>query len=422
MAGKWSYSAGEYGCTVTVYERLLGGPIYVRIRGAGGTYIRRSLRHTDRELAKSYADMQAARLRQGESDVQKGVITLAELFALYDRFHLPAQAKKSQVEDRRRLQMWIRVLGPGKDPHKITLGEWEWFKRTRRSGALSASGAFVPVANRKPVRAITVCHDLRLLRAALSWGSRWRTASGRYLLQEDPTRGYPYPTIKNRRRPVATRNRYDALCAVAGQVQMRVYWGREAHYTTSYFGEVLDIVVGTGRRISQVLKLRYEDLKLKETPVAPWGAIRWPLDTDKTGREYTTPISPEVRAAVDRALEQRPGIGSAYLFPAPMDRSKPLPRHTANLWLARAEELIGLQPLKGGIWHPYRRMWATERKHLPLPDVAKAGGWRNERTMQLAYQHADDRTVLEAVLGRGALRETGSEGAESGTESGTAKS
>lgn len=36
-----------------------------------------------------------------------------------------------------------------------------------------------------------------------------------------------------------------------------------------------------------------------------------------------------------------------------------------------------LEKLDGGLWHSYRRKWATERKHLPLMDVAAACGWND---------------------------------------------
>lgn len=44
---------------------------------------------------------------------------------------------------------------------------------------------------------------------------------------------------------------------------------------------LLDLVWGTVRRISAVLSLRFEDLRLD---VKPLGAIRWPANTDKVGK------------------------------------------------------------------------------------------------------------------------------------------
>jgi hypothetical protein len=34
-------------------------------------------------------------------------------------------------------------------------------------------------------------------------------------------------------------------------------------------------------------------------------------------------------------------------------------------WLRDAENKAKLPKLNGGLWHPYRRAWATSRKHLP---------------------------------------------------------
>jgi hypothetical protein len=74
-------------------------------------------------------------------------------------------------------------------------------------------------------------------------------------------------------------------------------------------------------------------------------------------------------------------------------------------WLRRAEQLAGLPRLDPGIWHPYRRKWATARKHLPAADVAAAGGWKSTLTLTKCYQQAVQATMLTAVLGGAELRE-----------------
>ena len=66
--------------------------------------------------------------------------------------------------------------------------------------------------------------------------------------------------------------------------------------------------------------------------------------------------------------------------------------------LRAAYQRAGLAPLSGGLWHPFRRKFATERKHLPLRDVATAGGWKEPRTLLECYQLADDATLQEVVL------------------------
>jgi hypothetical protein len=106
-----------------------------------------------------------------------------------------------------------------------------------------------------------------------------------------------------------------------------------------------------------------------------------------------------------RIFLERPGIGAAYLFPSPKDPTQPITKERAAKWLLAAEQVAELPKLRGGVWHPYRRKWATARKSLPLPDVAQAGGWRSQETLARCYQQPDDATMLTVVLGGVELRE-----------------
>ena len=148
--------------------------------------------------------------------------------------------------------------------------------------------------------------------------------------------------------------------------------------------------------------MRFENLRLSQ---GPHGSIQWPADTDKNRVESIVPIDPSVRAAIDRILHERPGIGSAPLFPSRDDPQKPITRHLADAWLRKAEKLAKLEPQRGSKWHAYRRKWATERKHLPDVDVAEAGGWKTLETLKTAYQQADAETMLLLVLEPKKLRE-----------------
>jgi integrase len=180
----------------------------------------------------------------------------------------------------------------------------------------------------------------------------------------------------------------------------------------SYLSELLDIADGTGRRINALCSLRFQDLRLNRQPARPDGAICWPEDADKMGYRTETPISPQVRAALDRILRERPGVGRLPLFPAPErkkdakkdDPPEPISTRTASKWLVEAESMADLEKQEGGLWHPYRRGWATSRKHLPGADVAAAGGWRSTDTLKL-YQQADEQTILRVVLGGAELRQ-----------------
>ena len=299
--------------------------------------------------------------------------------------------------------MWLRVLGSDLDPHDVALRDWERFIDARASGMIDARGRRPKGdAKPRPVRARTVEADCKWLRWVFNWASKWRMPEGHYLMRENPVRGFDAPHEENPRRPVATQDRYEAIRAVSDQVEMEARWTDQRKAQRSYLSELLDIVNGTGRRISAVCALRYRDLLLDE---GPHGAIRWPAETDKTNRETVVPIGPAVRAALDRIRKDRPGIGAAPLFPSPEDREQPMTRHLADKWLRAGEKLAGVEPHKGSLWHAYRRKWATERKHLPDVDVAAAGGWKSTKALKDSYQQADPETMLNVVLGGGELRE-----------------
>ena len=145
-----------------------------------------------------------------------------------------------------------------------------------------------------------------------------------------------------------------------------------------------------------------KDLRLD---AKPHGAIRWPAATDKQGRETTAPISPKVRTALDRILQDRPGIGAAYAFPAPTNPNEPVTYERVRTWLLEAEELAELPKQNGSLWHAFRRAWATARKSHSVKDVAEAGGWASTETLVRCYQQPDPETMLRVVLDGAELRE-----------------
>jgi integrase len=406
----WSFSAGAKGATVVVYERAPGSLLYAKVydpaaAGGRGGHLKRSLGHRDREAARSYALEQAKKLKDGLAEVQVRRRTLAGLFAAYEQHRTPRKSEGEQEHDKRRIVFWTRRLGGTKDPHKITLQEWEESQALRRSGAVDAQGKTVPPEKRQSVRARTVEADCLWLKWVYNWGASWRDPEGHYLLRENPLRGFTVESEKNVRRPVASDDRYSATRAVSDRVMMEARSEGHRCQQRSYLSELLDLVNGTGRRISAICQLRYEDLRLAETASRPHGAIQWPGQTDKEGREWSAPVTPTVRAALERILRERPGIGAAYLFPSHRDPSKPITKNVARDWLLEAERLAELPKLTGGAWHPYRRKWATARKHLPDVDVAAAGGWKTVRTLEVCYQQPDEDTMLAVVLGGAELRE-----------------
>lgn len=403
QAERWSFSAGRHGYQVTVHERTPGGILYARCKDEekkGGKRWK-SLGHRDQARARAYAVEEAAKLQRGVSDITRREPTWGTLFAAYARHRTPNKSATERQADGRRTEMFSRYLGARSKIEAITLCEWEAFQRDRLSGRIDARGLPVAESARRPVRAGAVAADLKWAKYVLGWGTRWRE-NGHYLLRENPVRGFPIPKEKNTKRPVATQDRFDALRSVSDQLTMEIRWHGKRETQRSYLSELLDICNGTGRRISAVRSLRWEDVRLGESR---YGVIRWPGETDKQGRERLAPISPEVRAAIDRRLRERPGIGLAYVFPSPTDPNEPMSRFLARDWLNEAERLAGLEHLKQGGWHTLRRKWATERKHLPAVDVAAAGGWAGPETLQRVYQQTDEAAMLEVVLSPAKLRE-----------------
>ena len=229
---------------------------------------------------------------------------------------------------------------------------------------------------------------------------------GRRLLNLNPLHDVSWEKEKNPLRPVASHDRFLRTISFADDVD-----------PSGRLRCMLALARYTGRRESAVCQLRASDILrdrravrvalaeqgLDESQADHWaeGAIRWRADSDKQGFSTVAPISARARAELDEYLAENPRVGEAWLFPSPKDDAKPIRRDLAGRWLLRAEKAAELPKLRGGVWHPYRRLWATERKHLPDADVAASGGWRDTRALKLSYQHADAET-MKAVVEAGA--------------------
>lgn len=423
-AKRWSWSVGEYGAKVLVFAER-NGRLYGQIRGcrvalkAGGAKVGWPDTPEYRDRAKAWAREQEQQLREGRATIADPTPTVARVFAAYHTAMADApRSRTAREEDKRcggRLPdpdnpedhgdpgLFARVFGADRDLSKLTLGEWQGFIRVRLSGAIDARGRPVPEPvkdedpKRRPVRARTVEADCQWLTKVCNWALDWEDRdTSKALLREHPLRRQRFretvPHEQNPRRPVATTDRLDAILKKANEVH-------------PFLAPLLRIVNGTGRRISAVLKLRYEDLRLGKNKVTPHGAIQWPGETDKMGKAWSAPINADVRAALDDILADRPGLGAAYVFPSPKDAAKPMDRWFASKLLREAEQLAEVPHLPGGCWHPYRRGWATARKHLPIQDVAQAGGWKSTAVPQTLYMQPDDATLYRVVSEPAELRE-----------------
>jgi integrase len=192
-----------------------------------------------------------------------------------------------------------------------------------------------------------------------------KLSTGEWLLAENPLRGVRFPREQNPRRPIATFDRFERvrrairqLAADAASARQRDRWVR--------LELALVLAEDTGRRIGSIRRLRWSDISY-DPP-----AILWRAEFDKRHREQLIPL-PDSLAAEIRAARAR--LGAVGVFKQASKNAPWAPAQCQD-YLRQAEAAAGVEKLEGGLWHAYRRKWATERKELPLKDVAAAGGWK----------------------------------------------
>jgi integrase len=394
---------------VRVYERTRGGVLHISawdptLREGRGGYRRQSLGHRKRDKAKAYAREVSERLQAEMAGLDSGPVRLADLFALFRRDRLPEVHGKHRREMERQLELWQRFLGDSFDVRTFSRREWDLFHRQRSKGMIDSRGHEVPRADKRRSVGERVCgKDMAFIRSVFKWATEWRDPrTHRFLLEGNPARGLPLPKEADPRQPVMTEDRYRSLVEVADRVSVRVGYGKKAKWVRSPLREILILAEGTGRRIGAVVQLLWSDWLPDR---GSNGAIRWRADSDKIGREWIAPVTPEVREALERWQRESLGVGDVPIFPQPNEPTRCLCPILAAKWLRKAESLANLEHLKGGLWHPFRRKWAMERKGFELRDVAYAGGWKEPTTLLRIYQQPDPETLERVVVQRRKLRE-----------------
>lgn len=387
-AKRWSYSAGERGRNrVRAFEHASGVLMLEFYEHRPGyrepTRKRLSLGHRDRAKAKRQADAAAAKVAAAEP-VRAEALTLKTLFDIYLGEVTPEKAPNTQRHDERASVLFLRCFGEGAKVGDLSRRDWDRFIRERSGGRLRP-----PKAKPEPVGARTVARDLKWLLAVLNWATLAGDGRGSVLLERNPLRGFRVPKEESPNRPVMTHDRFEAMLAVADEVDWR-------------FRLALVLAHETGHRIGAVRQLRWSDIDLER------GVIRWPKHSDKMGFEHEAYLSETACDAVWACRRRDPGIGHAWVFPAPKSASEPCSKHLMRDWWYRAEELAGLEHEKGMGWHGLRRKFATELKDVPLPDLCQLGGWKTSRTVLECYQQPDAETQRKALRSR---RRVGSGGA-----------
>jgi len=359
-----------------VFERFPGSALYVSVWLPGEGESRRSLGHRDRSRAVRQVEALLA-LGQEAAGREQGIthLTLGDLFRQYttDGKYLPDGSLKTEAylqhiaKTGENLASHFGAECPVTELTPDRIGE---YARARREGVITGN----------KVRTNAIQRELMMLKGALNWACA-RHVNGAPLLIRSPLEKYKIPREKAPKRPMLDEPEIDRLEAVAAEVH-------------DFLHPLITLARTTGRRLSALLALRWDDIDFVK------GRIRWQAEQDKLGKTWIIPASKRTLAELARFRSEHPGIGSALLFPHPKRKrhpGKPVTRHLAGYWLKRAFEVAKVPKPAGSLWHMFRRVWATSRKHLPPSDVAAAGGWKDLTTLLTVYQLPDEQTLRSVM-------------------------
>lgn len=369
----WSKSFGERGRKVRIYERRPGGMLE-RSVFIGNKEVRKSLGHRDRDLAEQQAYQLLAQLKVEVETVGEDTVTLGTLMKEYTES--PAwkgKKKRTRDEDERKLRRVVGFFGAGRITDTLDESDSDNFIDARRRGDVGLIG----VTPARKVRDRAIESDLVALHTMLNWATKARNERGKHWLVKNPLHGAPIPHEMNPVRPVTIHETYEKLLIVASDVNAML----------PYF---MILIEGTGRRLSACRQLLCSDVDLKAE------TVHWRKEYDKKGRDAVRPIDEAVVTALKTWQKESARIDSQWLFPSPQDPMRPVSRHLLDSWLRKAYALAGLTPQRGGMWHPFRRKFATERKDMTVKNVADYAGWKPETLLNI-YQQPDVESMREVA-------------------------
>jgi integrase len=339
-----------------------------------------------------------AALLSGESQkVRSGKVTLKQL---WERFKAEApnfldNLPRTKDETEARAEVLMAFFGEDCDVRNLTARDQAAYTSQRMAGGIRCSEDRVT----PKVRARSAEADLVLLHSMLLWATTVRVPGGGRLLEHNPLAGVKRVRELNPKRPVATWERFyktrvalQTLQVAAESEAERTRWTR--------IELALVLAEATGRRLGSIRQLRWDDIDFQSP------TIRWRAEADKKRREWVIPVPASLLEEL-KQFRRKLGAVGGWLFVAEHNPEQPMDRHLFDKWLMVAEGAAKLPKLEGGLWHPYRRKWATERKGHSLKDVAAAGGWQDTETLLKCYQQPDNETLLAVMSEERKLRESG---------------
>ena len=379
---RWSRTVGtRRGNRIRVYEREPGGKLYAAVWDPERhKYTQTGLGHRDRERALRVVG-ELVRLRESGEDLS-GPLQLGTMVARYlaesthtrDGSLKTAHYMKGCAQFATYLMEWF---GPETPVSQLTPDRMPEYAAARRSGKISG----------RPVGQTAVHTDLKLLKSMMTWATMVYE-NGRPLLDRNPLTGFVVPKEPNPNRPIVDGATVEKLLAVADRV-------------SPWLPLLIRLMDWTGRRLSSVLNLRWDDFDFENK------TIRWRAEHDKKRKTWVVPMPNKAEQTLLEFRAKHAVIGSALVFPMRKDPTRAVSRQLAADWLKRAYQYAKIERPKGGLWHPFRRKFATERKFYPLRDVADAGGWKDVGTLLTCYQLSDEDTIRTVMDNPKPLRRPG---------------
>lgn len=450
QSGIWTCSLGIRGLRVRLFQKRRDGSFYRSVWLADEErYDVKSLCTADRDEARRLGEQLLGELLKDGAPKVTGKVQLGQLWR---RYRVECEDFLDNVERTRRdaetrIAILIGHFGENFDVSKLTKNDVRRYEKERLAGGIEyvldgaarlakqrtpasrmrrstkkkvrltelqeqelreASSSFVS----GPTRARSAEADLVLLDAMLTWATTVWARSGQRWLESNPIAGVRRRPEKNPQRPIATWDRYlatrAALRALA-QRELDAHHDREEKEGKSLpipdswhrwvkIELALVLAEATGRRLGAIRQLRWEHVNFDAAE------ITWVADSDKKGVEWVTPVPARLLGEL-REFRSLLGAIGGLMFGGARKPDQAMDRHLFDKWLVEAEGEANLLKLTGGLWHPYRRKWAMERKHLPLTDVAAVGGWKDVGTLLSCYSQPDRQTMLDVMGETSKLRD-----------------
>jgi len=383
---------------VRLFEKRRNGTFYrtIWVRGQGRDHA--SLKTRDRNEAERLGRLLLAELLRQEETTKSPRLTLRALWQRYETECATYLDNKvdTRRDDAARAKILLAFFGEECDVRTLTARDQAAYAARRKAGGIVLADG----VKTRLVRVRSAEMDLVLLHAMLGWATTVRLPNGARLLDANPLSGVRREREQNPARPVASWERFQRTRTAMRKLQQEAAECRAADpdSVTAEMDETrwakmelaLVLAEATGRRLGSIRQLRWEDIDFSRR------TIRWRAEFDKKGKEWVIPM-PDSLAEELKQFRMRFGAITGWIFAGERKLDQPMDRHLFDKWLHVAEKKAKLPKLEGGLWHPYRRKWATERKHHSLKDVAAAGGWKDTETLLTCYQQPDADTLLAVM-------------------------